>query len=197
MIARRFRRRIGAVGIVAGSLLEKLRPVSIAAFRRSRRRERRFDALGVGQFQRSVHLVGRYVVEPLAVVTLGQRFPILFGGLKQRERAHHVRASESERILYRAVDMAFGSEMDNAVDLVRPDDTPHLVEIGYIGLDEGVIGSVFDILEVGEVAGIGQFIEVDYTIVGIFIDEQTDDMAADKAGTARDENITPHFLSGF
>ena len=68
--------------------------------------------------------------------------------------------------------MAFGGQMDDAVDAVRAYDAAHFFQVGNIGLDERIVGLPFYVLEVGEVAGIGQLIEVDNLIVRIAVDEQ-------------------------
>ena len=92
--------------------------------------------------------------------------------------------------------MAFCGEVDYAVDLILPDDASHLVEVCYVGLDEGIVGSVLDVTEVGEVAGIGQLVEVDDTVVGIFVYEEADYMGADESGAACYEDVL-HNLDGF
>ena len=49
--------------------------------------------------QGAINLVGRDVVEALALILLGQRLPIEFGGLQQAQRSHHIGAGKGERIL--------------------------------------------------------------------------------------------------
>ena len=59
--------------IILGRFQEELVAVrQMVLARRCFRRERRLDAFGVCQFQSAVHLVGRYVVEALAFIFLGQ-----------------------------------------------------------------------------------------------------------------------------
>ena len=88
--------------------------------------------------------------------------------------------------------MALGGKVDDAVDFVFGDYAAHLVEVGDVGLHEGVVGLVLDVLQVGEVAGIREFVEVDNVVVGIFVDEQAHHMGADEACTAGYENIAFH-----
>ena len=93
--------------------------------------------------------------------------------------------------------MAFGGEVDDAVDMVFCDYAAHFVEIGYIGLDKAVVRTVFDILEVCEVAGIGKFVKVDNVVVRIFVDEKPDHVRSDESGSAGDEYVTLHCFSDF
>ena len=90
--------------------------------------------------------------------------------------------------------MALGCEMDYAVDFILPYYAAHLVEVGYVGLHECVVGPVLDVLQVGEVAGIGQLVEVYDSIIGIFVYKQAHDMASDKAGASGYKDVTLHFL---
>ena len=71
VVARSLRCRIGAVGIVLRRLIEELLAVSQVMLRGGRRGERWFDTLGMGQFQSAIYLVGRDVVEELALEPLG------------------------------------------------------------------------------------------------------------------------------
>ena len=141
------------------------------------------------QLQRSVDFVGGDVVEPLSLVFFRKGLPVFLRGLEKGERAHDVCAGEREGILDGAVHVAFCGEVDYAVDLILPDDASHLVEVCYVGLDEGIVGSVLDVTEVGEVAGIGQLVEVYDTVVGIFVYEEADYMGADESGAACYEDV--------
>lgn len=137
------------------------------------------------------------MIEQLAVVFLRERFPILLNRLKQGECAHDIGAGESERILYRAVNMALGGKVDYAVDIILAYDASHLVEIGDVGLLERIVGLVFDVNEIGKIAGIGEFVEIDDMVVGIFVDEKSDYMATDKPGATSYEYVTLHCYSDY
>ena len=70
--------------IILGRLQEELVAVGqVMLCARCRRSERRFDAVGMGQFQRAIHLVGRDMIEALALILLRQRLPIELGSLQQ------------------------------------------------------------------------------------------------------------------
>ena len=139
--------------------------------------------------QGPVDLVGRDVVEasafPCAV-------PMLPCGLQQRQRPHHVGPRESERIADRAVDVAFGREMDHPVYVVLREEAAHGVVVADVAFDERVVRTVLDVPQVREVAGVGQAVEVYDPIVGVFPDEQPHDVRADESGAAGDQDIAFH-----
>ena len=140
--------------------------------------EGRLDALGMSQLQGSVNFIGGDMVESLA---LEVAFPAGLCGLEEGEGSHHVGLCKGERVLDGAVHVAFGGEVDDAVDLLFAHQCEDAVEVADVHLDEAVVGLVFDVLEVGEVAGIGKFIDVDNPVLGIFLDKQADDVASDEA----------------
>ena len=70
--------------IIFCGLKEEVLTVSLVVLgRRSLGGERRLDTLGMSHRQCAIHLVGRDMVEALAIVLLGQRLPIELGGLQQ------------------------------------------------------------------------------------------------------------------
>ena len=55
-------------------------------------------------------------------------------------------------------------------------------------LHESVVGSVFDILKVLQIACVGQGIKVDDVIIGVFADHQADKMRPNKPGTTGNQD---------
>ena len=195
VIRRGLRCRIGRMGIILRILVEEVAAVGkVMLARRGRCRERRLDALGIGQFQSPVDLIRRDVVEELAVP---RSVPILARRLQQRQRTQHVRARKGEGILDRAVNVALGRKVDNAVDRVLAHDLPHAVEITDVGPFEDVVRTILHILQIGQIARVCQLVEVDDTVIGILVYEEAHDMAPDKARTARDQYIAFHCCSAF
>ena len=148
----------------------------MVVLRRGLGAERRLHSLGIGKLQGPVHLVGRYVVEALAVVAFGQALPVHLGSLQERERAHDVGAGKGERVFDAAVHMALGRKVYDAVHPIPPHEPEHGVEVADVGPDECVVGPAFDILQVGQVAGVGQFVDIYDVILTIFVDEQAHHM---------------------
>jgi excinuclease UvrABC helicase subunit UvrB len=66
----------------------------------------------------------------------------------------------------------------------------HKVEIADVCLDKHVVRLVFYVLEVGKVSRISQFVEVDDTVLRIFVHEQTHYVAANEAGASSDDDIS-------
>ena len=176
--------RVGAVRGVFGRFGEEAVPVGYSPA---------FVAVGVSvgfrEFQGPVHLVGGYVVEPFPLVV---SVPVLFGRLKQRKRSHHVGPGERERVFDRPVHMAFGGEVDHSVDVVVAEYLPHLFVIADVRFDERVVRRTLDVREVGQIARIGQFVEVDDAVAGVFVYEQADHVASDEAGTAGNQDVVAH-----
>ena len=144
--------------------------------------------------QGAIHLVGRNVVEALALIAFGQTLPVGLCCLQERECSHHVGLCKGEWILDRAVYVAFCSQMDNAVYLIVVHQLEHQLEVADVALHKGVVGLVLDVLEVGQIACISQLVEVDDVILGIFVHEQTDNVGADKSGAACDDDISLHYI---
>ena len=189
VVARSLRGRIRGMGVVFGGLKEEFLAVGVVVFGRGRRGEGGFYPFGVGEFERAIHLVGRDMVEELPFVFLRQRLPVFLCGLQEGQGAHHVGAGESEGVFDGAVNVALGGQMDDAGYLMFADDASHLLEVGNVGLDESVVGTVLDVLEVCEVAGIRQLVEVDDMVVGILVDKKSDNMGTDESGSAGDQYI--------
>ena len=140
--------------------------------------------VGFCELECPVDFVGGYVVKSLSLVI---SVPELFCRLEQGEGSHYICPCEGERILDRPVDMAFRCEVYDPVDSVCPEGFQHLLEVADVRLYEGVVRRVLDVRQVCEVPGIGQFVEVDDSVLGIFVDQQPYYMAADKTGSAGDE----------
>ena len=119
MVAARLRCRIGAMRVILRCLVEEFLSIGqMVLAGRGGRGEGRLDPFGMAQLEGAIHLVGRDVIETLALIFLRQRFPIEFRRLQQAQRTHHVGTGEGEGILDGAVHMALGRQMDNAVHLM-------------------------------------------------------------------------------
>ena len=193
MIRRGLRRGIRAVRLIIQVLREELLTISeVMLSGRSLRGERRLDALRVRHLQRAVDLVGRDVVEPLF-------FPIsvprCLSGLKHRQRAHHIGLRKGERVFDGAVHMRLGRKVDDAVHMLLLHEFQYAFEIADIHFHEPVVRLVFDIAKVGEVACIGELVEIDYPVVRILVHKEPHDVRADESGSAGDNDASFHILS--
>ena len=126
----------------------------------------------MSHLQCTIHLIGRDVVETLALVTLWKALPVNLCRLEQRQGTHHVGLSEGEWILDTSIYVALGSEMDDAIHLVVLHQFQHQVEIADVALNESIVWLVLNVLEVSQVTSVCQLIEVDDVILRIFVHEK-------------------------
>ena len=152
------------------------------------RRERRLDSLRVRHFQGAVHLVRGDVVEALPFVLLREALPIRLGGLQHGQRADDIGLREGEGVLDGTVHMGLRREVDHAVHLLFLHQGEHALEVADVHLDEPVVGPVLDVLEIREIARVGELVQVDDPVLRIFVHEQPHDVAADEAGAAGNED---------
>ena len=138
---------------------------------RCRRSERRFDTLWMCQFESAIHLIGRDVIEALALVLLRQRLPIEFRSLQQRQRTHHIGLGKGEGIFDGTVHVTLCSEVDDAIDLLVLHQLVESIEVADVHLYKLVVRCLLNVLEVCQVAGIRQLVEINDVILGILVHE--------------------------
>ena len=190
MVRAGLRGAVGRVRQVLQVLGEELLAVGqMVALGGRRGGEGRLYALGVRHLQRAIHLVGADVVEALALVLLRQRLPVELGGLQEREGAHDVGAGEGEGVLDAAVHVALGGQVDDAIDVLLLHQLVEGVEVADVHADKLVVRALLDVLQVGQVAGVSEFVEVDDVVVRVLRDEEADDMRTDEAGAASDDDV--------
>lgn len=151
------------------------------------------------EWEGAVDFIGGDVVEAAGAtfrcpIGVGHDVVILLpeeaGGLEKGESAENIGAGKSERVLDRTVHMGFGCKMDDAIHLLLLHQLIYGLEITDVHTDEPVVGSVFDVTQIGKIAGVGELIDIDDAVVGVFVDKEPDYVAAYEAGSAGDQNIT-------
>ena len=184
VVARSLRGAVGRVRVILCALEEELVAVGqVMLGAAGRGGEWRFDAVRVRQFQCSIDLIGRNMIESLALILLWQRLPVELGGLQQAQSAHHVGAGESEGVLDAAVHVALRGQVNDAVHLLLLHQPVEGIEVADVHLDKLVVGFRLHILQVGQVASVCQLVEVDDVVLGILVHKQAHYMAANKACT--------------
>ena len=178
------RRAVGTVGAVSRGLTEELVPVHLVGA------DVRVNTLGMGQLKGTVHLVGRDVVEELA---LPLPVPPVLGCLKHGQSTEDIGPCEGEWVLDRAVHVTLSSQVNHTVDVVFLKDSADRLEVADVGTHEHVVRSLLDILQVGQVAGVGQLVQVYDTVLGVLVHEEAHDVAADEARAARYQYIALKF----
>lgn len=80
--------------------------------------------------------------------------------------------------------MAFCREVDDSIDLILAHDGADRVNVTDVCLDESIIRTILYVMEIGEISGVRELVQIDDMVVRIFVDEKTDYMTAYEAGTA-------------
>ena len=80
--------------------------------------------------------------------------------------------------------MTFCSKMNDTIHLLILHQTIEGVEVAYVHLHKLIIGAVFNVLEIGKVARICQFVKIDDAILWIFVHEKSYDVGTDESGSA-------------
>ena len=86
--------------------------------------------------------------------------------------------------------MAFGCQMDNAVDVFLLHQFVDSLEVANIQLYELVVGLTLDVFQISQVSGVCQLIQVNDLLFRIFVDEQTHYVTANESGTSGDDDIS-------
>ena len=66
----------------------------------------------------------------------------------------------------------------------------HFIKVTDISSYKGIVRLIFDIFQIGQITGISQFIQIDYVIFRIFIDEQTYNVRSDEACSTCNQYIS-------
>ena len=111
------------------------------------------EARRVVERQVAVDLVGRDLME--ADVSE------FAAGVHEHGRADDVRLQKQRRVGDRAVHVAFGREVDYALDVVLGKEGFYEGFVTDVAFDEGVVGECFGFFEVVKVARIGEFVQAD------------------------------------
>ena len=83
--------------------------------------------------------------------------------------------------------------MYDTVNVLFLDQCRDCFKVAYIHLHEPVVRSVLDVAEVGKVAGVCEFVNIDDAVVGVFVDKEPYNVAADEAGATGYEYVSFHF----
>ena len=182
-----------AVGVVIGAH-EMVRRGLRRGVRAVRRVGRRFAERRIGWRQRSVDLVGGHVHEAKRLAFRGRkRRPPRARRVEQAEGADDVRLDERRRAVDRPVDVRFRREIDDRPRAVLRQQRRHERAVADVAAHELMPGIAGQRLEVAQVAGVGEQVEIDHRLPGRGEPVQHE-VGADEAGTAGDED---HVGSGF
>jgi hypothetical protein len=106
--------------------------------------------------------------------------PVLTGSFQRRVGADDVGFDELGRAIYGAVYMAFCSQVHDGIWLLLGQYAVDFGAVADVDLFEGVALAVAHLCQAFEVAGVGEFVEVDHFIFGV-LDDVANDGGADEA----------------
>ena len=150
--------------------------------------------IGRARLQRGVlrrRLPGGNVAVDLVGAHLEQSQPIGPGRFQQRHDADHVRPGKCPGIEQRAIDVRFGGEVDDGVD-VRGD-LPDEIGIGDVALNEAEAWIVAHLVQIRQVPGIGQQVETKDLVVGLLAQHVPHVGGTDESGGAGDQNAHVYY----
>ena len=88
----------------------------------------------------------------------------------------------------RSIDVRFGRKVGNLVKCVLREQVPHEPLIAYVTANEGDSTVGPKLFEAGRVACVGDLVQNDDLLVHVKLNGPVNEILADKAGTARDQN---------
>ena len=139
--------------------------------------------------QCAVHLIGGHLQVLLALFPgLGLSVvPGFLGALQQVDGTHHVALDENFRVLDGAVNVALRGKVDDVIEIVLCKQALDQLLVADVALHEDVAGVALNVLQVLEVAGVGQLVEVDQQDLGVFLEHIMHKVGTDKTGAAGDK----------
>ncbi len=121
---------------------------------------------GIARPQGAEDLVGRHVPESEGSLPFCREpGPERSHRLQEPERADDVRVDEVGRAVDRAVDVALGSEVDDGPDTVVGQQPLDECSIGDVAARERVPRILHEGVEIADVAGVGELVEIDHALL--------------------------------
>ena len=153
--------------------------------------------------QSAVHLIGGHLQVLLALFpSLGIGVvPCLLGALQQVDGAHHVALHKNFGVLDGAVHVALGGKVDDVIEIVLLEQAFHQLLVADIALHEHMAGVALHVLQVFQIAGVGQLIQIDQQDLRVLFEHIMHKVGTDKTGAAGDQIFFHRFIlpqfSGF
>ena len=110
--------------------------------------------------------------------------PGFLGTLQQVHGAHDVALDKDLGVLDGTVHMALSGKVDDIIEIVLCKQAFHQLLVADVALHEHMAGVALHVLQVLQIAGIGQLIQVDQADILVFFQHIVDKVGANKTGTA-------------
>ena len=91
--------------------------------------------------------------------------------------------------------MGFGGKVDDAVNLLVLHQLVEGVKVADVHLDELIVRLVLYVLEIGQVAGVSEFVEVDDVVFGVFVDKEAHHVRSDESRASCYQNVPFHVFN--
>src|SRR5690606_5838015 len=114
------------------------------------------------------------------------------GSVKQVDRSDYIVQDNCDRVTDGTVDMRLGRQVNHAIRPLRSEQLIDERIIGNVAFDEAIVGSVLNIPEISQVAGIRQLIEVNVFILWINGNKPTHYVRSDKSGSSGHNDFLLH-----
>ena len=85
--------------------------------------------------------------------------------------------------------MAFCCQMYHTINIILFKKLYYSLKVTNISFYKSIIRLLFNVCQIGQIPRISQLVEIDDAVVGVFGDEKPHDMAPDKTGAARYQNV--------
>ncbi len=140
----------------------------------------------------AINLVGGDVEEAEGnALRLGERFPEGAGGLEEVESPEDVGLQEGFGAINGAVHVGLGGKVDDGGEAVLGEEGGEEGGVVDVAVDEAVPRVAGEVCEGGGVAGVGELVEVENGEVRSGFKQVTDEVGADEAGAAGEQEVIP------
>jgi hypothetical protein len=112
------------------------------------------------------------------------------GGVEQNTRADHVSMNEILGIVDAAIDVRFGSEVDDRIKWVLGQERVHLIGIRDIGFEKFVALAMFlrDSVQIREISGVSEHVDVAHRSRLVMFQNIPNKVAPDESTATGNEN---------
>ena len=125
------------------------------------------------------------MIEALAV---GIVFPHLTCSVQQVNGTENIGFDKCQGIADAAIHVGFGGQVNHAVEAVIEKQLPHGGTVDDIAFHKFIIRCLFNCAEIGQVPGIGQFVEYDDTGIRVSFYEAVHDVATNETRATGDKD---------
>ena len=117
---------------------------------------------------------------------------MLSAAVEQSECSVDVCGHERSGIENGSIDMAFGGEVQDSIDVAGGQDGVDELAVTNVSMSKVVPIQTFEVGEIGGIPGIGQFVDVDDGQIWVRFEHESNEIRTNKTATSGDHN-TFHF----